>query len=233
MRYSQHCSNAYNIYEINQIYPLHLQWNESTDKLNQSLKHWQIIAVSNTWKISFRILFYMSDFHVHWVHYCQLQLYAIPVWQQTKMNEHDMTKYWLNLKNIIWTKNIKTENVWKRTPAVFECSGSSDSGSDSSSSGSSDSAWRWLRFIQQPEEVGHFSISAGADCSARLLSASFLYPLLGKRNPICITPLSCFEFHLPFSLHIQLSIAKTLSRPKKHEKILNISSKLSDGLGRL
>ncbi len=90
----------------------------------------------------------------------------------------------------------------------------------SPASGSSDSAWRWLRFIQQPEEVGHVSISAGADCSARLLSASFLYPLLGKRNPICITPLSCFEFHLPFSLHIQLSIVKTLSRPKKHEKIL-------------
>lgn len=84
----------------------------------------------------------------------------------------------------------------------------------SSPSGSSDSAWRWLRFIQQPEEVGHFSISAGADCNAPPLSASFLYPLLGKRNPICITPLSCFEFHLPFSLHIQLSIAKTLSRPK-------------------
>lgn len=36
------------------------------------------------------MLFYMSDFHVHYfVHYCQPQLYAIPVWQQTKKNEYD------------------------------------------------------------------------------------------------------------------------------------------------
>ncbi len=129
---------------------------------------------------------------------------------------------WKYLKNFIWTKELKQKMCESKRQQCL-----------SPASGSSDSAWRWLRFIQQPEEVGHVSISAGADCSARLLSASFLYPLLGKRNPICITPLSCFEFHLPFSLHIQLSIAKTLSRPKKHEKILNISSKLSDGLGRL
>lgn len=45
----------------------------------------------------------------------------------------------------------------------------------SSPSGSSDSAWRWLRFIQQPEEVGHFSISAGADCSARQLPVSIAW----------------------------------------------------------
>ncbi len=115
MYYPQFCSNAC---EINKRYPLHLQWNESTDKLNQYLKHWQFMAVSNTRKISFRMLFYISDFHVHYFeHYCQL--HAIPVWQQTKNNEYGNMEI---SKELNLDKIIKTENVWKQASAVFESS---------------------------------------------------------------------------------------------------------------